>query len=69
MGLESLECRLYRHFPGWLELPLTGINFHGPKPVHIIEVLLYKFEFGVEYTSDSSLAPDSFLHLHEVHIT
>ena len=25
-------------YPGWLELPLTGTNFLGPKPV--IEVLL-----------------------------
>ena len=28
--LESLEFSLY---PGWLELPLTGTNFHGLKPV------------------------------------
>ena len=28
-------------YPGWLELPLTGTNFHGPKPVRATEVLLY----------------------------
>ena len=28
-------------YPGWLELPLTGINFRGPKPVRATEVLLY----------------------------
>ena len=27
--------------PGWLELPLTGTNFHGPKPVQAAEVQLY----------------------------
>ena len=26
--------------PGWLELPLAGNIFHGPKPVRAIEVLL-----------------------------
>ena len=26
---------------GWLELLLTGTNFHGPKPVRATEVLLY----------------------------
>ena len=29
IGLESLEFSLYRNLPGWLELPLTGTNFHG----------------------------------------
>ena len=62
----GLECRLYRHFPGCLELPLRGTDFLGPKPVHVIEVLQYKFEFDVEYTSDSTLAPDSFLHLRSI---
>ena len=28
-------------YPGWLELPLTGTNFHGTKLVRAIEVLLY----------------------------
>ena len=27
--------------PHWLELPLSRINFHGPKGVRAIEVLLY----------------------------
>ena len=27
--------------PQWLELPLSRINFHGPKDVRAIEVLLY----------------------------
>ena len=26
--------------PGWLELPLAGTSFHGPKRVQAIEVLL-----------------------------
>ena len=29
--------------PGWLELPLTGTNFHGPKPVRVTEILLYYY--------------------------
>ena len=29
------------NFPGWLELPLTGTNCHGPKPVRATEVQLY----------------------------
>ena len=28
-------------FPGWLELPLTGTNFYGRKPVRATEVLLF----------------------------
>ena len=40
-GLGSLELSLYRNLP-WLELPLTGSNFHGPKPVGATEVLLYR---------------------------
>ena len=28
-------------YPGWLELPLTRTNFHGPKPVRATEALLY----------------------------
>ena len=28
-------------YPGWLELPLTRTNFHGPKHVRVNEVLLY----------------------------
>ena len=27
--------------PQWLELPMSRINFHGPKDVWAIEVLLY----------------------------
>ena len=27
-------------FPGWLELPLTETNFHGPQPVRATKVLL-----------------------------
>ena len=27
-------------YSGWLELSLTGSNFHGPKPVRATEVLL-----------------------------
>ena len=26
--------------PGWMEFPLARANFHGPKPVQAIEVLL-----------------------------
>ena len=28
-------------YPGWLELSLTGTNFHGTKPVRATEFLLY----------------------------
>ena len=28
--------------PQWPELPISRINFHGPKDVRAIEVLLYK---------------------------
>ena len=28
-------------YPGWLEQPLTGTDFDGPKPNRAIEVLLY----------------------------
>ena len=34
----------FSHNPPWmggLELPLAKTNFHGPKPVRAIEVLLY----------------------------
>ena len=27
--------------PQWLELPMSRMNFHGPKGVRAIEVLLY----------------------------
>ena len=30
--------------PGWLELLLARIIFHGPKPVRAIEILLYLFQ-------------------------
>ena len=34
----------FRHIhPGLVELPLARINFHGPKPVPAIKVLLYIF--------------------------
>ena len=29
--------------PQWLELPMSRINFHGPKDVRAIEVLPYYF--------------------------
>ena len=42
MGVGSLEFRfIYGTNPGWLELPLTGTNFHGSKHVRATEVLLY----------------------------
>ena len=43
IGLESLEFRFINTetYPGWLELSLTGTNFHGPKPVRATELLLY----------------------------
>ena len=37
----------FRQNPGWVELPLARANFHGPKPVRAIEVLLYLYT--VEY--------------------
>ena len=36
--VEVIDIETY---PGWLELPLIGTNFHGPKPVRATEVLLY----------------------------
>ena len=30
-------------YPGWLELPFTGTNFHASTPVWATEVLLYLF--------------------------
>ena len=30
--------------PHWLELPMSRINFHGPKDVRAIEVLMYVTE-------------------------
>ena len=30
-------------FPGRLELPLTGTNFHGSKHIRATEVLLYLY--------------------------
>ena len=38
---------------GWLELPLTGTNFHGPRPVRatkLIEILVCKF-YRLEHMS------------------
>ena len=37
IGLHFINKETY---PGWLELPLTGSNFHGPKPARATEVLL-----------------------------
>ena len=39
---NSTKTPIYRNmdfYPGWLELTLTGINFHGPKPVRATKVL------------------------------
>ena len=41
----SLQVILDIINPGWVELPLTITNFHGPKPVRAIEVLLYVYDF------------------------
>ena len=30
--------------PQWLELPMSRMNFHGPKDVRAIEVRLYKYD-------------------------
>ena len=39
----GLVFRLYiETYPEWLELPLTGTNFHDPKSVRATEVLLYR---------------------------
>ena len=47
----SLLCRLtwlhYQHH--WLKLTLSRINFHGPKGVRAIEVLLYSVVSGESY--------------------
>ena len=31
--------------PRWVELPLARTNFHGPKPVRAIEILLYRLDY------------------------
>ena len=36
----TAEAPYRTRVPGWLELPLTGTNFHGPTPVRAIEILL-----------------------------
>ena len=43
VGLQSLRVQFLniKSYPSWMELPLTGTNFHGPKPVQATEVLLY----------------------------
>ena len=36
--------------PHWLELPMSRVNFHGPKDAQAIEVRLYKlFKFDVYF--------------------
>ena len=42
-GVQSINIETY---PGWLELPLTGNNFNGPKPVRATEVLFYNGAMG-----------------------
>ena len=37
----SNRTRIIETYSGWLELSLTGTNFHGPKSVRGTEVLLY----------------------------
>ena len=39
-------------YPGWLELPLTGTNFHGPKPVQATEVLILYLWISVTVLMD-----------------
>ena len=39
-GPESQEINI-ETYHGWFELPLTGTNFHGPKPVRATEVIQY----------------------------
>ena len=39
--VHSLHVVLGKIHPGWVELPLARTNFHGPKLVQAIEVLLY----------------------------
>ena len=38
-GPAEVICKEFN--PGWWELPFAGTNFHGPKTVWAIEVLLY----------------------------
>ena len=42
-------------YPGQLELPLTGTNFHGPQPVRAIEVLFIRSRYGAIYDAIQSL--------------
>ena len=52
--LGSIEFSFIKAYPGWLELPLTVHNFHGPKPVRATEVLLNKLRFFL-FNDNSSL--------------
>ena len=38
--------------PHWLELPLSRTNFHGPKGVRAIEVLLYLYRMVYDFDFD-----------------
>ena len=49
--------------PQWLELPMSRMNFHGPKDVRAIEVQLYIIRFCVPFlqTGDERQARKGFL--------
>ena len=38
--------------PHWLELPMSGINFHGPKDFRVIEVWLFVKQIAAFYQHD-----------------
>ena len=44
-SLQVILCIIH---PGWLELPLAKTIFHSPKPVPVIEVLLYIIFFYIQ---------------------
>ena len=38
--------------PQWLKLPMSRINFHGPKDVRAIEILLYVVGMHYKYLAE-----------------
>ena len=43
--------------PLWLELPMSGTNFHGPKHVRFIEVRLQKVKYHIYHIYSEILIP------------
>ena len=50
-------------YPGWLELPLTGTNFSGPKPVRSTKFLLFSYDtvFDINKTTNKITNKTTFM--------